>query len=703
MTERASRLLTQLPATAPDILDALPFSVTGLQDYQHQCVDNEAVKIATQVDHWKQLRVVHYVNDFVLRHALHVALCRLEAEGRKSGFVGEPVTDSIMVLLQLSLEISVEEGMRDAKWLIVFAFLWTSWQRSLMIHLWERMASQLHGHDYQNSSSLHRKGTTLIPEIHMSRSRQQLEELRRIPYLCGWAFRSLLNDRANIAMDLRYFSELYYAHFGDRSPKCNPGPTQCGGSSSHDCKRFKDTGPPGTRNQSMHDYKCVGACQRLFWNRDSFVNVSGARAVDIATTDSNTLRFCRVTKSTLTVSHVWSHGQGGRPDNIGLDGSGLNLCLHRRYVDLALSLGCESYWMDTSCIPSEKELRWECVGQINSIFATSGKTVISDRDVMTIDISSRTMRAYESVFATLLVCDWGIRAWTLLEAMRGREGLFLLCRQNDLVNLHQLLLAVHENGRMDLVNLFLARGYLFPPMAISDFELFGTSITNDTEREIEAGFVNIGEAAALLSHRHATRDRDDLLIWSLLIGDIVDESPIAMWERQVGKEIPTGSLISSAQRIQGHPGLGWAPFSPTTLQRLDEQGISSKVYPAYDGSGTVMGLVTAKGLRAKWLTYEFPNASTSIGDVAGTQKSELPGPCMDIAAQRLRGYRWGVLLQTMPRKGPGNIPVSHRESLGSVVAVCGSLDQATWEWKGIYEWDADVALPAFTIKEMLLI
>ncbi|MCJ1460833.1 hypothetical protein MMC28_011215 [Mycoblastus sanguinarius] len=323
---------------------------------------------------------------------------------------------------------------------------------------------------------------------------------------------------------------------------------------------------------------------------------------------------------------------------------------------------------------------------------------------MTIDISNPTIHAYESILAALLVCDWGIRAWTLLEAMRGRYGLFVLCRYNKLINLHQLLKSVHDDGRMDLVNLFLARDYLFPPMAISGFELFpGRPVTGEVEREIEEGFVSIGEAAALLSHRHATRDGDDLLIWSLLIGDIEDDSPIAMWERQVGKSIPTGSLVSSAQRIHGHPGLGWAPFSPTALQRINGQSTSSKVYPAYDGCETSNGLITQEGLRAKWLTYVFAKVTASSVDKGEMQDSGLPGPFMDIAAQHLRGYKWGALLQPMPRNGPRTIPVSYRESLGQVVVVCGSLDKTVWEWKGIYEWDANIALPPLTIQEILLI
>ena len=700
MIERAGRLLSQLPATAPDILDALPFDIKNLPEYEHEPVGLKTTRNGDKASQWKRLWVVHHVSNYVLRCALHAAALNLEGEISRPRPNDGPVIDSILVLLQLTLQISAEKAMHDAKWLIVCAFLWTSWQRSLMIDLWVCMYLQLDGFDYGSRDTLHRKGLKIVPDICVSRSRQFLEEFRRIPYLCGWAFQSLRNDRANIAMDLRHFHELYYTHFGERKPICNQGPEQCDGRSSKDCKRFKDS---RAENQSVHDHVCEGSCQRLFWDRGSFTSISGPKAVDIVTTNSFQLRYCQVSKSTLTVSHVWSHGQGGRPDDIGPEGTGFNLCLHRRYADLATSLGCDSYWMDTPCIPSEPELRWECISQITTIFSTSGKTVICDRDIMTIDISSPTTRAYESVLAALLVCDWGIRAWTLLESIRGRDGLFVLCRYNILINLHQLITSVHDHGRVDLTNLFLTRDYLFPPVALSNFELFpGMPVTTELEREMEDGFVNIGTAAALLSHRHATRDGDDLLIWSLLIGDIEDDSPVAMWERQVGKRIPTGSLVSSAQRIENRPGLGWAPFSPTALQRLNEHNTSSRTYPAYDGANTSEGLITPEGLRAKWLVYVFPVTPSPSVDARKTQDSGLSQLCLDIAVRYLWGYRYGALLQTMPRSGPRHIPVAYHESLGQVLVVCGSLDEAVWEWKGIYECDAGVTLPPFSIKEILI-
>jgi hypothetical protein len=404
-----------------------------------------------------------------------------------------------------------------------------------MIWHWMLMVSQVNqGFDYSYLDSFMVREVRIVPQIFELRSRQQLEESRRTPYLCGWAFRSLRYDRANIAMDFRHFHETYRACFGRRLPVCNPGPTQCDGSSSHACIRLKNT---AVTNQSMHDQKCEGFCERLFWSRDSFVNVSGAKAVDIITTDTKTLRYCRVTEKTLTVSHVWSHGQGGRPDSGHPEGTGFNLCLHRRYAGLATLLGCESYWMDTPCIPSEKELRWECIANITSIFAISEKAIIGDRDIMAIDISSPTIQVYESILATLLVCDWSIRAWTLLESMRGRSGLYLLCLNNKYISLHELLKSAFNNARIDLTSLFFARAYLFPQSILGDFDLFsGYPIQDPVSDLLGRGFVSIGEAAALLSHRHATRDADDLLIWSLLIGDLEGESPVEMWKRQVDQE-----------------------------------------------------------------------------------------------------------------------------------------------------------------------
>ena len=55
----------------------------------------------------------------------------------------------------------------------------------------------------------------------------------------------------------------------------------------------------------------------------------------------------RLLETTIAISHVWSHGQGGRPED------GMNQCLHERYKRIALLPDCDSYWMDTACIPND--------------------------------------------------------------------------------------------------------------------------------------------------------------------------------------------------------------------------------------------------------------------------------------------------------------------------------------------------------------
>ncbi|MCJ1375298.1 hypothetical protein MMC20_006533 [Loxospora ochrophaea] len=627
----------------------------------------------------------------------------------KSRLVG-PVTEFInasVELLKLSLQIATEEDTKDARWLVIHAFLWTSWQRCLMLYLWEGMSCQLEGFDYDENHYVRLRGVNFIPEIYKKLNRQQLRELRSTPYLCGWAYRSLRGDQACITMDLRHFNKRYRSCFKERLAVCNPGSRQCDGSSSQACQRFK--GSP-VRNQSMHDEDCLGGCQSLYWDRQSFINVSGAKAVDIKTTDSRHLRYCSVTEKTLTISHVWSHGQGGRPDNVPLEGTGFNACLHRRYAALANSMGYQSYWMDTPCIPSERDLRWECIANITRVFTISEATIVCDRDLLNVDVSDPTIETREQILAILLVCDWNIRAWTLLEAMRGRSRIYVLCRNNRLINLQENLQLVHQSGRIDLVILFLTKAYLLPPSSLGDVELFPGEVISVVDPALREGFLNIGEAAVLLSHRHATRDGDDLLIWSLLIGDVEDKSPVEMWKRQIGKEIWTGSLISSAQRISGHRSLGWAPFRPTVLQSKDMNNSPGKAYLAYDGVGTRKGLITAEGLRAKWLVHTFSSSRSTEQEERSTgtaHNADYFKQIKEITTMYLSGYQQGALLQACPAKGPRNVPVPYREPEGYVLVVCGSNSrsnsEAEWEWQDVFEWDVRIPLPDFLGRDILLV
>jgi hypothetical protein len=261
----------------------------------------------------------------------------------------------------------------------------------------------------------------------------------------------------------------------------------------------------------------------------------------------------------MAVSHVWSHGQGGRPDK-----SGLNQCLHQRYCRIAESQGCDSYWMDTPCISSDHKLRQEAIGRINDIFETSKLTIACDRDLMEIDISELSIEMYEQLPAAILLCDWNVRAWKLLEGMRGRKNLHFLCKDDRFVAFHEIAEQVYRHGRLDLSALLSEIQHLIRPakfnQAREDYRGWKSATVPHDEHDVAAGIVEVYGAAALLSQRHASRNNDDVIIWSLLCSRTPYSSPEDLWMKQLLVEksstssqalVPTGFLMSSIPRVTG--------------------------------------------------------------------------------------------------------------------------------------------------------
>lgn len=595
-------------------------------------------------------------------------------------WLGKAFVNAVMGLLGLTSQLSTESVTADAKrsWVVVRAFLWTLWQRALMLYLRSKMESHLNAGFTFNEKGLDIRGLAYVPEIFARRLAQHLKDQKKAQYMCSWAYELLRNDRACATADLRRFHWCYNSLFGGRHARCKDGQQQCEGGSPENCQRFKGA---AVSDQSAHDFDCDKSCRRLFWDRTSFIEVSGAKAVCLTTTDDKQLRYCKASGKTLAISHVWSHGQGGRPDT-----TGFNACLHHRYKKLAILFGCDSYWMDTPCIPNEKALRAECINNINKIFTQSMITLVCDRDIMGIEITTLGMDLQESILATLLVCDWNLRAWTLLEAMRGRHNIHLLCKWNQVICFKETLRAVNENGRIDLAILFLTSQHLLPQPPVDDYELFGVKLASEEDRMIQLGFISLGEASILLSHRHATRDGDDVVIWSLLTDETAIKNVAELWKSHEGAKVQTGFLMSSSQRLQGYRGLGWAPSCPT-LQAPPSRELNRETpYLAHDGNDTQKGVITSEGLRARWLIRKFLVSSAHC-DVRFPRN-------ITISSRYLQNYCWGAILRPAPSSGPRYIPAPYPgKARDPLVAVCGSNDGRCWEWRGVFEWATDDPLP----------
>ncbi|KAL1614399.1 hypothetical protein SLS56_012110, partial [Neofusicoccum ribis] len=226
---------------------------------------------------------------------------------------------------------------------------------------------------------------------------------------------------------------------------------------------------------------------------------------------------------------------------------------------------------------------------------------------------------------------------------------------------------------------------------------------------VNAGFVSVEEASMLLSHRQASREGDDVVIWSLLVDENAYHSAEKFWlsrcdiTRAPADNINTGFLISSAPRIKKVPGLGWAPATPTCNFTSDNYFLSG------DGHRTRLARFNAKGLTGSFAVNIFrlekgPDSEVYQRAINSFLKKQEPlkklsfrwiallQPLLDLETEHPTAYRY---------RGNGNA-VEH-----IVFGVCVSNSRTThtakWTWKGVYQWDYRHSLPEFWEAELTLV
>lgn len=689
-------LLTRLPAVPLWLSDVPP----GLSPYYS--IYSQGTETATL---WQDLRVTSYVSANVIRTALLSVIYRGTASHMMQDFI-----DTIADLIGTAgiLSSSADSEFARQRWFVVQAFLWTSWQRCTMIYFYSILGGYLRsGFSDHDGPSLVLRGMQISPGLSIQEMSRKYAKVNKPQYMCGWAFELLRSNPISIGLDFRRFFRRYSMTFGDRPGRCVPDHhDSCKGDQPGRCQRFK-----GMRieNQSFHDDVCKGDCERMTWDEESYRSVCGARAVALDTSDSYKKLFYRqASADTLAISHVWSHGQGGRPE----PGHGFNHCLHRRYVSIARSLGCDSYWMDTPCIPEDHKLRREAIENINYIFERSKATLVCDKDLMDIDASNLSVDIHELILVTMMVCDWNIRAWTFLEAFRGRESIHVLCKDNVIIPLKKTVDIVYGQGSIDQALLLLSVPHLLSPQIKKDFQTVSAS-------SFVVGFLLVETAGSLLSHREASRPGDDIVIWSLLLGDKVDENPIAFWRSRQSLGLSTSFLISSAPRIRKR-SLGWAPSSPTAqLVQMRSNGPKTRML-AFDGMESDRGIIEKDGFLAPWLIYDFIGPCIGVKKLSSFLEINMQpndGLCQanlrEIRRRYMKGYLWGAILRPIDARAYKK-PVAYRGDTSKLlVAVCATNkrfmcpgekdDRIHWQWKGVYEWDMAEPLPEFALERNVLL
>lgn len=334
---------------------------------------------------------------------------------------------------------------------------------------------------------------------------------------------------------------------------------------------------------------------------------------------------------------------------------------------------------------------------------------------MKIDISSISVKLLESILATALVCDWNLRAWTFLESFRGRHQIHLLCKDNRTINFRDLCIDIYKYGGIDMAIFILNLAHMLPrgvknPYAVSFASATVPRLDNSVGAEDYSTYLDREIAGSHLSYRPASRKGDDIVIWSLLTGNVKFDLAEDLWLSNIWEPldspIHTGFLISSAPR-SNKKGLSWLPatFYFKSSSQLSEE--AHDPLRALSGQDSTIGIFTDKGISADWLVYEFDTSdlTASVGP-ARNAKAEL----MNIVQRYLQNTRWGALLQ--PTLGyrtfalKADVSAKYKDHIeGTVLAVVGSCSAARpsqiqaedggWTWKGIYVWSKDVQLPSF--------
>jgi hypothetical protein len=376
--------------------------------------------------------------------------------------------------------------------------------------------------------------------------------------------------------------------------------------------------------------------------------------------------------------------------------------------------------MDTPCIPAHHVLRNEAISNINRVFEQSKATLVCDRDLMEIDVGTLSMALRESILITVISCDWNLRAWTFLEAFRGRESIHLLCKDDALVSLKELVETVHRDGSLEIGSLPLTIPHLLPARIKKDFQ---ESRPRSKHPPGPRGFLSLESSGSLLSHRAASRKGDDIVIWSLFLRDQAFEDATKFWKSRIGETVLTSFLVSSAPRLR-LKGFNWAPSSPTAQLIRDPSSISKTYWLSFDGAGSETGLIGSEGLKATWLRYQFFGTKIPHNPLTALKATEFDtenvscrGNLRRIRKKFLRRYRWGALLQPVSdgTDEPAQLRGDNSKPLMVVCGTNGSLDwtvnpfryeddtRTPWRWRGVYQWDMSEPLPKFEVARKILV
>ena len=311
----------------------------------------------------------------------------------------------------------------------------------------------------------------------------------------------------------------------------------------------------------------------------------------------------------------------------------------------------------------------------------------------------------------------------MLEASRGNNSIYLLCKDDRTISLRALSERILGEGELSLAVLLGCTEHLLP-------------------QEDPTATKELAHAAQLLSQRHASRPGDERVIWGLLANVKPPYDLETLWHSQ--DAVRTGFLMSSAQRVPA-PTLNWAPRSPCSVEdnrHVIVDGVAQHYgvrYFSFDGSGSLEGRITPAGLRAKWLYWDVDvdavaECCEKYVNVISYSKTQTHRVCREYRHRNVR-FEEGQCIYDRPdmaracQKLEDMVNSGDRVRLlrpladngetayesganggdrrGRIAALCqvvrGEDGGEKWLWDHVYEWCEPTRRPQWRIGELLLV
>lgn len=130
----------------------------------------------------------------------------------KHGFL--QFTNLLASLLHIACRIAEQEHKKQG-WQVVVIFLWSTWQRSVMLYIWYLIKAHLL-EEFDPDDTTPRLTLTSPPNYIKS---IYDNEINKAGYMCNWAYEVLRNDAGSRALDFRRFHQRFNAKFGDKNPR----------------------------------------------------------------------------------------------------------------------------------------------------------------------------------------------------------------------------------------------------------------------------------------------------------------------------------------------------------------------------------------------------------------------------------------------------------------------------------------------------